>query len=310
MRLRVWLMMVVGAAAVFGGACQQKAPPVVAVVGGVPVTRAAFEEELRRVKAETGDLLLQKDVVISLKASVLNQLIEKQLVLNEAAAYGISVSDAEVEAYIAKVKSDYPENAFEKSAKENFVNLSNWRQRVRDQLIIDKVVDEELGRNLEPDEEELLRYFRSHGADFSKDERVHLRQIVVRNRDEAEALRARIAGGESFAEVARKHSLTPDAEKGGDVGLFAKGEMPPEFNQAFNLNVGELSPVVQSPYGYHLFWVVAKHPPKISQFEEVRALVRERLLKERKENAYRLWIKQLRDQAGVRVFQDEIEKVN
>lgn len=309
MRLHAWLWVAV-AAATLGAGCQKKEKPVVAVVGGVPVARDAFEEELRRVKAETGDLLLQKDVVISLKASVLNQLIEKQLVLNEAAAYGVSVSDAEVDAYIAKVKSDYPENAFEKSAQENFVNLTHWRQRVRDQLVIDKVVEEELGRNLQPDEEELLRYFRAHAADFSKDERVHLRQIVVRNRDEAEALRARITGGEPFEDVARKHSLSPDAEKGGDVGVFAKGEMPPEFNLAFNLNVGELSPVVQSPYGFHLFWVVAKLPPKISQFEEVREVVRERLLKERKENAYRLWIKQLRDQAGVRVFQDELEKVN
>lgn len=291
-------------------ACPRKQQPAVAVVGGIAITREEFEDELRRVKAETGDLILQKDVVASLKASVLNQLIEKKLVLNEAAAYNIAVTDAEVEMHMLRYRADYPDDGFNQSAKENFVNLVAWRQRIRERLIMDKVVYEAVEKTIEPDDEEINRYFRAHAGDFALQERVHLRQIVVRTRDEAEALRARILGGEPFPEVAKKHSLTPDAEKGGDVGTFAKGDMPPEFNIAFNLPVGGVSHVVQSSYGFHLFWVLEKFAAKIPQIEDVRKQVRERLLQERKENAYRLWLKHLKDQAGVRIYQDEVDKVN
>jgi peptidyl-prolyl cis-trans isomerase C len=290
--------------------CPKKEAPAVAVVAGAAITRDEFEDELRRVKSETGDLVLQKDVVGALKASVLNQLIEKKLVLSEAAAYNIGVTDAEVEAQMVRYRADYPGNGFDQSAKENFVNLTAWRQRMRERLIMDKVVHEAVEKTIEPDDEEINRYFRAHAGDFALEERVHLRQLVVRTRDEAEALRARILSGEPFPEVARKHSLTPDADEGGDVGTFAKGEMPPEFNIAFNLPVGEVSSVVQSSYGFHLFWVVEKFPARIPQFEDVRVQVRERLLQERKENAYRLWLKHLRDQAGVRIYQDEVDKVN
>jgi parvulin-like peptidyl-prolyl isomerase len=222
----------------------------------------------------------------------------------------VSVSDAEVDARIHKIKGDYPENGFDQAAKENFVNMTAWRTRLRDGILMEKVLQEAVGKNLEPDDEELLRYFRAHAGDFSLAERIHLRQIVVRSRDEAEAIRVRVLKGELFTDLARKHSLTPDAEQGGDVGTFARGEMPPEFNQAFNFNVGEISPVVQSSYGYHLFWVVEKLSARIPTFEEVRAQVRDRLLQERKENAYRTWIKHLRDKAGVRIIQEELDEIN
>lgn len=278
-----------------------------AIVDGIPITREEFQAELRRVKAETGDLVLQQDVLASLRASVLNQMIEKRLVLDEAPNYGLTVTEGEIETRIRKIKGDYPEKGFEQAARENFVDVRQWRQRVGESILIEKVVYEAVGKALEPDDEELLRYFRGHAGEFSLGERLHLRQIVVRTREEAEALRVRVTKGESFMELARRHSLTPDAEQGGDVGTFSRGEMPPEFNQAFNLDVNQVSPVVQSSYGYHLFWVIEKIPSRLVPFEEVRTQVRDRMLQERRENAYKTWLKRLREKAGIRIYQDEAD---
>jgi parvulin-like peptidyl-prolyl isomerase len=282
----------------------------VAVVGGQGITREEFETELRRVRAETGDLVLQREVMQGLKASVLNQIIERQLVLDEAPQYGVTVTDGEVDARVRRIRGDYPEDGFEKTARENFVNLTVWRQRVREGLLMEKVAQEAVGKALDPDEEEMLRYYRAHAGEYSLGDRIHLRQIVVHTREEAEALRARVLRGEPFTEVARKHSLTPDAEQGGDVGVFASGEMPVEFNQAFGLKVNEVSPVVQSSYGFHLFMVLEKLPGRIPPFDEVRLKVRDRMMQERKEKAYQAWLKMLRDRAGVRVYQEEIDTIN
>ena len=294
----------------FVPACKPSQPKAVAMVNSSFILRDDFQEELRRVRAETGDLVLQKEVLASLKSSVLNQMIEKRLVLDQADAYHVAVSDSEVDARIRKIQGDYPVDGFDKAAKENFVNMTAWRARLRDGLLMEKIMHEAVSKHLEPDDEELLRYFRAHAGDFSLADRIHLRQIVVRNRDEAEAIRVRVLKGELFTDLARKHSLTPDAEQGGDIGTFARGEMPPEFNQAFGFKVGEVSPVVQSSYGYHLFWVIEKLSARIPPLEEVQAQVRERLLQERKENAYRDWIKHLREEAGVRIMQEELDEIN
>lgn len=72
-------------------------------------------------------------------------------------------------------------------------------------------------------------------------------------RAEIEALRAKIAGGADFADVARDVSDCPSGGDGGDLGHFQSGMMVPTFDQAaFALEVGELSGVVETPFGYHL----------------------------------------------------------
>jgi peptidyl-prolyl cis-trans isomerase C len=94
--------------------------------------------------------------------------------------------------------------------------------------------------------------------------------------------------------------MSPDAKKGGDLGFFAKGEMPPEFEKAvFSLPVGRLSDLVKSEYGYHVFLVEEKRKAAQLTLEEVRADIRETLLSEKKEQAYQTWLRDLRSQANI-----------
>jgi peptidyl-prolyl cis-trans isomerase C len=66
-------------------------------------------------------------------------------------------------------------------------------------------------------------------------------------------LRAKSEAGEEFAELARQHSDCPSGSSGGDLGSFGRGQMVPEFDQAvFDLEVGALSDVVETSFGYHL----------------------------------------------------------
>ena len=79
-------------------------------------------------------------------------------------------------------------------------------------------------------------------------------------RDNLDGLRL-LRQGEDFAKVAKEHSLSPDREQGGDLGFFAKGEMPPEFDAiVFKLAPGRISDLVQSDYGFHIFLVAHRKP--------------------------------------------------
>lgn len=84
-----------------------------------------------------------------------------------------------------------------------------------------------------------------------------MRSTASRSKDEAleqiNALKADIEGGADFADLAKAHSDCPSGEEGGDLGHFGRGQMVPEFEEAaFNMDVGDLSDVVETGFGYHL----------------------------------------------------------
>jgi len=84
-----------------------------------------------------------------------------------------------------------------------------------------------------------------------------MRSTATRSKDEArteiDAIKAEIDAGGDFADIAAEYSDCPSARDGGDLGSFARGMMVPEFeNAAFALPVGEVSVVVETPFGYHL----------------------------------------------------------
>ena len=88
---------------------------------------------------------------------------------------------------------------------------------------------------------------------------VHARHILVATREAGEDLKRRIAAGEDFAELARRHSTCASAERGGDLGQLSPGEMVREFdNVIFTAEPGVLHGPIKSPLGYHLIEVLAR----------------------------------------------------
>ncbi len=133
---------------------------------------------------------------------------------------------------------------------------------------------------------------------------VLLKPNVLRNpeqtRKEIEALRQRVAEGEDFAKIARKHSEDPgSANQGGDLGWQGPETFVPEFQRALDvLEIGEISPVFQSPFGFHFVQVLDRRERDRSA-ELQRAQAREAIFKRKASEQYDVWVRQLRDEAYV-----------
>jgi hypothetical protein len=110
----------------------------------------------------------------------------------------------------------------------------------------------------------------------------------------AEDLREQIAGGEDFAELAQEYSQDRgSAAQGGDLGFFGRGQMVPPFEEAaFALEAGELSEVVESPYGFHVIRVEEREDPPL---DEVRDRFRQQLQQRRSVQAESIYIAQLQE---------------
>jgi peptidyl-prolyl cis-trans isomerase C len=167
-------------------------------------------------------------------------------------------------------------------------------------LLIEKVVQKAVYSRLDVSSEDVEQYYKENIKDFDRPDQVRARQIVVSTEEEGQKVLGLLRQGESFAAIAGQYSMSPDAKEGGDLGFFAKGEMPPEFEKAvFSLPVGRLSDLVKSEYGYHVFLVEEKREAARLTLDEMRPEIRETLLTEKKEKAYQDWLRELRSQASI-----------
>ncbi len=124
-------------------------------------------------------------------------------------------------------------------------------------------------------------------------------------RHKMETLRVRLANGEDFAELARLYSQDGSAAKGGDLGWISPGDTVPDFERAMNaLKDGEVSPVVQTPFGMHLIQVKERRQRDVSE-ERQRAIARQTLRERKLDEAYQDWLRQLRDRTYVENRLDE-----
>ena len=124
-------------------------------------------------------------------------------------------------------------------------------------------------------------------------------------RHRIDALRERLVNGADFAELARQYSQDGSAAKGGDLGWVNPGDTVPEFEQAMNaLKDGELSPVVQSPFGMHLIQVSERRQRDVSE-ERQRAAARQALRERKLDEAYQEFLRQLRSRVYVENRLDE-----
>jgi peptidyl-prolyl cis-trans isomerase SurA len=277
------------------------------------LANAQFDNPLfKELAVETSSLPKAPQLQETLKI-----LIEKKLQLQAARKRGIIVLEEELEQVLGEIRAKQGvtnDSALQRLlAKEN-LSLSDYTQEVKDQLIILKLVNREIRSSVLLQEEEISTYYRAHPEQFSLPERIHLAQVLlaipknpkdheIRNLEkEANKIRDELLKGADFGSIAQKYSNGPEAGQGGDLGFFKKGELMEEIDRSvFSLQVGEISTVVRTPLGLHIFKLLGIKSAEIAPFEMVKDQVVEQLFLERTDMAYRLWLRKLRDQAYVEV---------
>jgi parvulin-like peptidyl-prolyl isomerase len=151
---------------------------------------------------------------------------------------------------------------------------------------------------------EVARYYQAHAGDFSRPERVRLRQILTADRGAAEEARREIAAGKPFAEVARRLSRDPSAASGGDQGELARADLPPSFADViFALRPGEVSPIVPAEYGFHLFQVTAREPAEVVPLAAARGEILGRLRRQGADRLLRALVQEARRRYNVKVYE-------
>ena len=291
--------------------CKREVPPnIVVEVNSDSITVEEFTAELSPLVGsyQTPPSPQEEEDFKNLKRALLDQLIDKRLILNEAQKMGITVPEDELEDAFVRIKKGYPQGGLDELLR-NEAALRQWKDRLRQRLLIEKVINRVAQLAASIDEDTVRKYYKKHRSEFMASDQVRVRQIVVKNRQEAEDLLKRIKRGEAFEDLAKKYSTSPEAEMGGDLGFFGRGDMPEEFDVVFSLQAGQTSEIVQSPYGYHIFQVVAKRGEKESNFDEVKDRIRKMITQEEEEKIFQGWLKKAKKKADISVNKKALEAI-
>ncbi len=274
--------------------------PVLLTVDG----RAVTLEQFRSCFAKTlpADQSLSPEEQGDLERSFLVQTVDRELTMAEASRLNIVLSEGELEAAMAEARSDYPAEEFLALLAERGLSEKQWRQELEESLLMEKVVRQAVYSLVTVNDEDIAQYYQEHRDEFDRPEQVRARQIVVADETEGNRLLGELRHGADFAALAREHSLSPDAEDGGDLDFFARGEMPPEFDAVvFTLPEGQLSDLVKSEYGYHIFQVQERRPAVRLSLDTVRDTIREAIRGQNEEQAYQEWLRGLRERASISI---------
>jgi parvulin-like peptidyl-prolyl isomerase len=284
----------------------------VAEVNGKPITAAVFNEKYSRFTLRFHVPVAESPNSVSeLKLGFLNKLIETELLLQEAEVRGLTVTDEELDREISHLKEDYPKDTLNEALERIGLKLEEWKEDRKEKLLIDKLIKREIDSVIHVSDDEIREYYNANKDEFQQPLMVRARQIVVATEEEASALRTRLVRGEDFAETARLHSLSPDAQSGGDLGVFAKGQMPEEFDEiVFRYRVGSISKVVKSPYGYHIFKVEDRMRPRLQKIEDVRDQIAAGIFQGRQETFFKEWLDSLKQQARIIIYPENLEDIS
>lgn len=213
-----------------------------------------FEEYLISIAGQE-----YKDLSVSSLSRLFDDFIDEKLLLRAALDQDTSLTVDEQKDYLAKLTRESWANG-----RKGLLDELKY-EILFEKLLIEKylsqIVDE-----IDVTDEEVKDYYELHKREFLRPERVRVSQILLKTEEKAVEILERVKNTdeEVFREIASEESIGVEASKGGEMGLFELGQLPFEMEKVvFALKVGEVSPVVESSYGYHIFRLDEKLEPEL-----------------------------------------------
>ncbi len=293
----------------------------IATVNGKPISREEFNREVENIKmrfTQSGQALNSAQIM-ALRVRVLENLINRELLYQESRKKGIEVSKKEVEAKMEEVKKRFPsQEQYNSALKRAGMTEEIVRYQLAMALAIEKYVEQEFGKKAKVTEEDARKFYDSHPDEFSQPEQVRASHILIKVAPDADKVKKEKAlkkikevqqkakKGEDFSELAKKYSEGPSAARGGDLGFFPRGKMVKAFEEAaFSLEKGEISDIVETPFGYHVIKVTDKKKQGKISFEKIKDRLIEYLKDQKVRQEVVAHLTQLKKQAKIERFLKE-----
>jgi peptidyl-prolyl cis-trans isomerase C len=290
----------------------------VAVVNGEKISKADLEKNFSDALAASGanPAVLSADQKMQGYRQILDGMIMERLVDKQAAA--IQVDKADVDAQLAKIKSQFPsEDVFLGEMKKSGLTLDQFTANLTRSLRQQKWMQSQVQGKDTVTDEDAKKFYDANTKEFANPDLVKASHILFRTpesatpdqlkaaENKAKAAIVRANKGEDFNKLASELSEEPGAaQRGGDLGYFPKDRMVPEFaSAAFAQKVGSVSATpVKTKFGYHVIKVTDKKPAGTATFEEAKAQIIQFLQAQKRREIFKGIMQELRQAAKIESY--------
>ncbi len=301
---------------------------VVAVVNDEVITMSEVNQEgakYFKTITEKAPPAQVEDALIRARDEVLNTIIDKKLIAQEAEKQGVSVSEAEIQAAAEQmlINNKMTREMLESQLAQMGMDYNGYLNTLRNQILQTKLVNYEIRSRIIITDDMILDYYDTNYIKHVSDGGYYLMQMGFiweksRNnssdaakyadkmdaKKRAERVHALVKNGQDFRTLAQKFSDLPSASDGGDLGVFQKEDMAPYMQQAvLDLSPGEISDVIETPAGYQFFKLLSSQDGQIvvqASFDAVKEDIRNKLYDERLKEQFDEWVKNIKKRAYIK----------
>jgi peptidyl-prolyl cis-trans isomerase C len=304
---------------------ESDADKIAVTVNGVDIAESEIEELIKprlemmaRQAAQLPPAFAEQQKK-ELRQQALEQLISRHLLDERVKAENIVVGEEEVISALAKMFSTQEPLSLEdlkKQIESRGQSFDEVKQQAQKGLAYRKVMEAQWAGKINVTEDDAKKYYDENPKRFETPEQIRASHILIKseltdpNADPNEAkakaktktqdLLEQIKGGADFAELAKAHSTCPSAPNGGDLDFFPRGQTTPPFEKAaFELEVGQISDIVETEYGYHIIKVTDHKDAGVTSFEQAKDNITGQLTREKQSAFADEYIESLKAAANI-----------
>jgi peptidyl-prolyl cis-trans isomerase SurA len=299
---------------------------IVARVNDQIITQSDYDRAMKQLDDEARQHGASMQEISDAHKDLLRNLIDQQLWLSKGKELDIN-GETELIQRLNEIRKQYNLQSLEdleKAAKEQGVSFEDFKANIRNSIITQQVMREEVGRRVQFTPGELQRYFDEHKQEYSQPESVHLTEILVAvaapainatmpgsapaddpaalaaAKSKADDIEAKIHAGGDFSQLAKSFSDGTTAADGGEMGTYKRGELNKVFEDAtFSLKTGQVTDPIRTKQGFVIMKVVQHVPGGVPELKDVQEQVEEAFYQSRMEPAMRDYLSKMRDEAAI-----------
>ena len=307
----------------YGGATVEE---IVARVNDQIITRSDYNRAMKELDQEARQHGASMQEISAAHKDLLRNLIDQQLWLSKGKELSIT-GETELVKRLDEIRKQYNLETIddlEKAAKEQGVSFEDFKANIRNGIITQQVMREEVGKRINFTPGEAQRYFEQHKQEYAQQESVRLSEILVSigapapsaleksgvqpddpaklaaAKAKADDLEARLHAGGDFSQLAKSFSDGPTAAEGGDLGLYKRGELAKVFeDKTFALKTGEFTEPIRTKQGFVIMKVAQHVPGGVPEYKNVQEEVEQNFYMSRMEPAMRDYLTTMREEAYI-----------
>lgn len=294
---------------------------IVAVVNDDIITQTELNAELKPYAEKIGAgkyaSAQQEKMLFSVREQVLKSMIDQKLTDQKIKKAKISVSGAEIQSTIDRIKEArlLTDEELRMGLRQQGLTVEEYKEKIRVQILRTKLVNLEVKSKIVITQEDIDAYYKNHPEVYGGTKRYHLRHIIMKppllgDEKDRQAVYEKMGkileqlrSGVPFEKLAARYSESPLAGEGGNLGAFELKALAPQIRDAVkDLKPGEYTGILNTDQGHQIFYLenIIDSPGK--SIEEAKGEIHEKLFNEIVDKKFQTWLEDLRNQSHIKII--------